>query len=195
MIVAEFSFFGTWNDSWELLGSILEVEGPKFVPDLKYDTDEPLFISTVDDSFKAMMLERRHTFIWSSNFSVFPPLLRRISAGAAKGKYFVDLSARGPALELTLPVCYRGARGLELGAGVLAYGRRTFNPSNGAWEGPSGQLIRGYAEVKNRLKDRLVRGPRTRNKWFGPEALRLIEAGEAIFSGDAATKPDALDST
>src|SRR5947209_272369 len=103
--MAQFDFLGTLDDSWGMLDTILENSEYSLVPDLRYDKPEPLFVTKIDDTVKMMLLDRRNGFLWSREYSRFPPVMRRIEGGEADGKYYVGLSEGGPYLRLVLPGC------------------------------------------------------------------------------------------
>src|SRR6266540_1924481 len=116
--MAQFDFLGTWNDSWGILAAILGTNDYSLVPDLLYDKPEPLFVTEIDDSAKEMLLNgKRNGFLWSWQFSRFPPVMKRIEGGEAAGKYYVGLGEGGPYLRLVLPGGYEEGGVLNLGPG------------------------------------------------------------------------------
>jgi hypothetical protein len=179
----EYSFVGTWNDSWTILDAILQGDGLSLIPDLNYVNPEPTYSKVLNDRLKAMLLERRHLFIWGAAFSLFPPLIKRIDEGIKAGKYFVSATEGGPVLELTLPACYEGQGILNLGPGTLFCPRKTFDPATNIGHNPSVELRAGFREVRNRMKRSLVRYKPCPEIWIGQEAIGLLEQGKAMITG------------
>ena len=179
----EFSFLGTWNDSWEILDAILHGGGLSFIPDLKYDDPQPLYVTALTNEERAMIKDRRHLFIWGEAFSLFPPVLRRIDEGKNIGKYSVSSDEGGPILELTLPGCYEEESLLNLGPGTLACPRKTFDPATNIGLNPSAELRAGFREVRNRMKRSLVRYKPCPEIWIGQEAIELLGQGKARIIG------------
>lgn len=183
--MSQFSFLGTWKDSWAILDSILEGEDSSLIPDLKYAQPEPLCVRVLDDDVKDTLMHCRNLFIWGKTFSSFPPFLQRIPDGINAGKYFLEIAKGGPGLELTLPPCYTEDKVLNLGPGTLSYQRQWFNPEANAWQKPTEQVKAAFKEVTTRIKRHLVRYPRSgqREVWIGHDAVQLVESKEARITG------------
>lgn len=177
MSTAQLDFIGTWNDSWAAIETILTRSGTTLIPDLWYDTSSPLLFDELDESLKSLLRQRRRLYIWCTEFSRYPPVLERQESGPNAGKFFLRLALGGPGLELTLPACFE-ARGLvNLNFGSLSYARETFNPESARWEKPSPKLKAGYADMRARLCEHVLR--QERRVWMGPEAMHLLREGRA----------------
>ena len=181
--MSQFSFLGTWDDSWRIVGSILERGDISLIPDLNYDDPKPAYISALNEEVKELLKRRPNLFLWSTQFSLFPPCMVRMAGGAAAGKYFLSLSRDGPGLELTLPGCYEADGVLNLACGTLSYQRLTFNSQTGRWEKPTLELQAGYKEITKTIKRHLVRHKFHKPIWTGRDALTLIERGTARVTG------------
>lgn len=187
--MAEFDFLGSWSDSWGILAAILANSEYSLVPDLLYDKPEPLFVTTINDSVREMLLDRRNGFLWSTKFSRFPPVMWRIEGGEADGKYHVGLGEGGPYLRLVLPACYEEEGVLNLGLGSLYYPKWTTKPGTKIVIKPSPELRRGFKEVKSVLVRHLVPLKSHPDIWIGQDANRLVEEGRARICGFE--RPDA----
>ena len=150
--MAQFPFLGTWDDSWAVMASILQVEHLKVIPDLKYDRPEPGLITVLDNPAKELLMGWRFVFLWSAKFSRFPPVMERTEDGADAGKYTVDLVAGGPGLALGLPPCYERGGILNLAPGSLYYAKHWFNSETELWEKPTPELRAGFREVIARIR-------------------------------------------
>jgi hypothetical protein len=188
--MAQFDFVGTWNDSWGILATILENSEYSLVPNLLYESPEPLFVTKIDDLVKAMLLDRGDGFLWSTKFSRFPPVMKRIEGGEAAGKYYVGLSEGGPYLRLTLPACYADEEVINLAPGHLYYPKWTTRPGTHIAIRPSPELRAGFREVKAITERQLVRLKVRPDIWSGQEASRLVEEGRARIHGfERPTRP------
>ena len=181
--MAQFDFFGTWNDWWGILGHILATKVYSLIPDLKYDKPEPLFVTKVDDSVKTMILDRRNGFIWSPIFSRFPLSMELIKEGQNAGKYFVSPTRGGPCLRLVLPPCYEEDRIIHLGRGMLSCPKWTITPFTKVPEKPSAELRLGFKEVKEIIKNRIVYLKDPFKIWIGQHGKELVEEGRAVIDG------------
>jgi hypothetical protein len=181
--VSEFSFVGTWADSWIVLSAILDRGDIAIIPDLKYEKPEPIFVSVMDQALQQMVKERRRVFLWCRAFSIFPPYMLRIDGGPNAGKYSVYLPEGGPVLELTLPACYESEGIANLAPGTLSFPRRTLNPETGRWGKASSELLEGFKDIRDRIKRCLVRSKSVAGIWIGPDAERLVDKKMARIHG------------
>lgn len=193
--MAEFRFFGTWNDYWGILDAILSHREYSLVPDLLYDKSEPVFITTLDDPAKEMLRVKGSGYLWSTKFSRWPPVMKRIEGGEADGKYYVMLGEGGPCLHLVSPACYEEGGVLMLDFGELYYPKWTTAPGTNIAIEPSPELRQGFQEVKTIIKRQVVRlkvSPDLRElvelkvgpgHWSGRQASRMLEEGRARIQG------------
>lgn len=182
--MSDFVFFGTWDDSWQVLAAILEYPGYSIIPDSRYTDSVPFRTSTVNTELKKMCRERGAAFIWSTAFSLLPPVLVRIEEGKNAGKYFLDLSRGGPGLGLHLPGCYEQNGKTQLAPGSLWYPKKTFDVQSREWTPASASLRLGYREVRANIKNQLVPlQVETTRILIGEVAKGLVENGQACLHG------------
>ncbi|HLN28311.1 MAG TPA: hypothetical protein VK395_11250 [Gemmataceae bacterium] len=179
----QFSFAGTWEDSWDILQEILRAGDVTLIPDMNYDRPTPLCFTALDDAVKKILRDRRNLYLWGRAYSLFPPHLERIEEGQAAGKYYVSLSRQGPGLELTLPPCYQEGGILHVGPGTLSGTPHTFNPETGIWEAPSAALRAGFSSIKARMKRHLVKFNKPPQIWIGKDALMRVKKKDARITG------------
>jgi hypothetical protein len=183
MTMAKFGFLGTWDDSWGIVAAILENKEYSLVPDLKYAKPEPVFVTKLDDTVKAMFLDRANGFLWSTKFSVYPPSMESIEAGQNAGKYYVSLTSGGPYLRLVLPGCYQEGGVINLVPGALYSPNWTTKPGTYIAIKPSPELRAGFKEVKAIIQRQLVRLKGGPYNWIGRDASRLLEERRARIPG------------
>jgi hypothetical protein len=100
------------------------------------------------------------------------------------GKYYVDMSKDGPGLELHLPPCYEREGVAQLAPGSLWHQRRTKNTSTNLWEPASEELIEGFKEVRDLIRQHLIEmKPNSTAILIGAGAKRLLDNGQAILHG------------
>lgn len=182
--MAQFDFIGAWTDSWQILNIILKRGDIALIPDFFYRTREPLFVTTLDERLKNMLMERRRVFLWSRHWSRFPPCLEPHPAKEMEGTYYVEFTKGGPLLDLSLPACYETDGVVNLAAGRLVLQRLYFNPDTSQWHHPSEEFKARFREVRSLIKTALVRH-KIRNVaiWMGREALAMVQAGKAKVRG------------
>jgi hypothetical protein len=181
--MAQFDFYGTWDDSWGIVAAILENKEYSLVPDLLYDKPEPVFVTKFNDIAKELLLQKRNAFLWSPKFSVFPPFMKRIEGGEAAGKFYVGLSVGGPYLRLFLPPSYEEGSVINLVLGSLHCPKWTTKPGTYIAIKPSPELRAGFKEVTAIIKRQLVQSKARPVIWIGQEASRLVEEGRARVFG------------
>lgn len=179
--MAQFDFFGTWEDSWRLLQEIIKFNDVTFVPDLIYDSPEPIFINTINEEAKEYIKIKRHLYIWGKLFSKYPPLLLRRESGPKEGTYYVQVDYSGPSLELILPACFEENGLINLNTGMVTYSKEYLNPESGNWENPSKELKDVYKNICTLLKKSiLIRYDlKTSYQWIGKNAVKLLQENKA----------------
>lgn len=79
--MAQFDFFGTWEDSWRLLHEISKFDDVSFVLVI-YDSPKPIFINKIDEEAKEFIKIKGHLYIWGKFILQVPssPHKKRIRA-------------------------------------------------------------------------------------------------------------------
>lgn len=193
--MGQFDFLGTWQDSWEIVASILKPGDASLIADATYDMRHAPLLTSVDDIRQQCFAGHRKFFIQSTEFSHNPLHWSQIDAGQNQGRYFVDERKGGPLLILALPPCYRydaqlkatnaldNGPDLHLGCGTLHCQRQYWNEQAQIWEAPSEGVKTGYKEILRRMKMHLVRHAFHEPIWVGKNALKQIQSGNASIDG------------
>jgi len=187
--MADFYFYGTWEDSWTYLETLIHLERFTFVVDMWYTEPVPLQFRTVTADVESIVRKRPRLYLWSDEYSQFPPVFGNPTS---HGLMMIHLSEGGPALDLALPACFELKGKLSVGIGSLGYQPQYQNPETGEWYKPPETLKRAYREMRALLQKSLVRRyawsrsitgrgirPEIKTYWVGPNAAALLEAGEA----------------
>ena len=193
--MAQFDFLGTWQDSWEIITSILKPGDASLIADVTYDMPQAPLLTSIDDIQQQCFVGQRKFFVHSTKFSRNPLHWSQIDAGPNQGKNFIAERKGGPLLTLALPPCYRydsqhnatnafeDGSDLHLGCGTLLCHRRYWNEQALNWELPSEAVKSGYKEILQRMKTHLVRHQFHVPIWVGKDALKQIQTGKASIDG------------
>lgn len=177
--MAEFQFYGTWDDTWRVLKRILAREGTAFVADLAYHFPRPVWIRHLTSQAKEILHRRRRVYVFGEDFSLRPPCLVQPMTGSVAGKHFVYLAGGGQGLELALPNCQLDEGVWQLDAGRLTYPHEFWDAERGRWEKPTTALKAAFTDVKARMRTELEQHLPIRDLWIGPAAWDLVTAGKA----------------
>lgn len=182
--MAQFDFIGTWDDSWQIVEALLELEGLTLIHDRNYAEPSPWNLTELTTDTQHLLRERRRLFIWSDGFSLHPPVMNRIDPADGPSFYSINQMRGGPFLELDLPPCFFEAERLNLAAGSLSYMKSHFNPERNDWDAPSPALIDGYKSLIRLLKSRVVKRHQFHERiWAGKHALRELAENRAVLRG------------
>jgi len=192
--MAEFNFLGSWNDSVEILGTIIQSDNFTFLLDEVYLEAIPVwFRSPTEEMLKYLKDHRGSVILWSRQFSFFPPVFRMYEGGIRD----IDLSFSGPALHLALAIEGRKGKELrcQLGHGWVGYPSTFYHPETCEPYKPPEALIQAFSDVNKIIRSlcerryvlsRRVTGkgevkPAIETLWIGKKGLSLVEMGEAVI--------------
>jgi len=116
--MADFFFYGTWEDSRTYLETLVHLERFTFVVDMWYTEPVALQFTTVTDDVESTVHKRRRLYLWSDECSQFPP---NFGEPTPNELMMISLSGSGPALDLKLPACFELKGKLSVGIGWLGY--------------------------------------------------------------------------
>ena len=193
--MAEFNFYGCWQDSLEILTK-LAIEGKfRFFFDKHYDQPEPTWLNILEDGCQDEIESPVKLGLWSSDYSIFP-LAFESYAYQGKTYYEIKHSYSGPALSLLLPANYiNNSSGIQLGHGWASYPSVFYHPRTLEPYTPPETLKSAFTEIKKTIKayseKRYIPSLRINSKgelkpiietlWIGKKGLSLIERGEAMI--------------
>ena len=209
--MAEFDFYGTWNDDWRILGQVAAGTGARLIPDKWYETKQPEIYTELTEELKRDLMKKRGVFVCPSDAPLYPDCgLVQQTEGIMRGRYSVRHRELGDSLDLTLPSCFEKDGMLRLGNGSLFLAPQYYHHVTSSWERPAESLKVFYQEVRRILKRNLLQIqtpeslrdryrevqrilkrnlPQMREQtppskiWIGADAKRLLDAGEAAIGG------------
>jgi hypothetical protein len=185
--MAEFDFYGTWEDSSLYLEKVVTLGRFTLVVDMPYEQPVVFQSKVLSEDLMTLLQQRPHLYLWSDEYSRFP-------AGFLPGRHYVTIDPHisGPALQLSLPICFPAEVNVRLGEGVLSYLPLYENPETGELYKPPEALKQAYNDVRRLLQKTMARcfvrcrvvsagviKPIVVPLWIGPNAMDLLEAGKA----------------
>jgi hypothetical protein len=187
--MADFFFYGTWEDSWMYLETLVHLERFTFAIDMWYAEPAPFQFETMTDEVENIVRKRRRLYLWSSEYSRFPFVF---SAPTSNGLMMIDPTVSGPVLDLSLPDCFDVEGRLSIGLGSLGYQPQYENPETGELYKPPEALKQAYKEIRALLQKGMVKRfarsrsitefgikPAVESLWVGANAVTLLETGTA----------------
>lgn len=186
--MAQFDFYGTWEDSLTFLETLVRLDRFTFVVDMWYTEPVPFQFKTLTDEVVAVVRKRTRVYLWADEYSRFPPYFGE----PTDELWMINPTHGGPALDLSLPACFEREGKLCLASGNLFYQPQYCNPETGEWYKPPEALKRAYYEVRALLRKGMVKRyvrsrtvvngaikPTIEPLWIGPNAMALLEKSEA----------------
>ena len=193
--MAEFDFYGTWEDDWDLLQKLTNLGQFAFVMDKPYTEPVPFEFTDSSADFEAMLRERPRVYLLSEEYSRFSLQFHEV-----RGHWIIDEMSSGPALTLDLPTCFERDGKLCLREGYLGHLAHYQDPeTKQSYKAPQA-LKRAYEKTRALLRKGMAKGylgcrnwtplgdyrPRTDLFWIAPNAIAMIESGLAgILLGQA----------
>jgi hypothetical protein len=174
----QFDYLGSWEDSWKIVGTLLERPATVLFLDCWYERPEPLRIVQLGEAEKQLIRQWRGLYIWATDFSRFPLQFSR-----ATRLYRISSNEGGPCLNFSVPACYERDGTVNLALGIFTHSREYLNPETGEWELATPSVTRAYKEILDLIKQHLVRHKFHKPIWIGRHALDLVLCGKARIRG------------
>src|SRR4051794_37479700 len=115
--MAQFDFFGTFNDNWALLSRVIEAVRPVLIPDKWYRESNPAIYTDLNDELKSELQKKRRVFVFPSDAQIFPEHGMKLHpSGPMPGWHTVQHNELGDSVDLTLPACFDRDRQTWLGS-------------------------------------------------------------------------------
>ncbi len=186
--MAEFDFYGTLEDSWALLEELAATNRFTFLIDMALKEQKPYEFSVLTEEVKQTLQKHPKVFLWSDEYSRFPLHFLQSSGGF----FHIYPLKGGPLLELSLPRAVARESRIRLVGGDLMHQTSYGNAETGGIYAAPEELRRVYRQVKNLLRENLVKRyaqvrmvrngnflDRAEAVWIGHNALALLETGKA----------------
>jgi hypothetical protein len=186
--MAEFDFWGTWEDSRIYLERLAQLRQFVFVVNKAYEELIPLQFTALTDETWAIVQQRPYLYLRSEEYSKFAPSFNE----PIKGSVWIFSVRSGPALELSLPYCAEQEGKWCIGSGDVMYQPLYHNPETGEWFKPTESLKRAFSQVRALLRQSMVKRfvrvriasngiirPEIMPVWIGRNAMAALEAGTA----------------
>ncbi len=187
--MAEFCFFGTWEDSLAWLEMLCQMRRFTFVDDGWYTTPVSRQFTSVPGGPPEWLRKPATLFLWADSYSRFPPVFTKLKSDDLMR---IDLVRGGPAMRLGLPACFEREGRPSVGRGYLEYQSEYQNLETGEWYKPPEALKQAYSELRTLLRRSMVKRfawqhtmtklglrPMIETYWLGRHAAELLDEGKA----------------
>lgn len=187
--MAEFHFYGTWEDTWKHLQRIAAETSLVGAIDQWYTSPKVYEFTGVTDEVKRLVKKNPRIFFLSDRYTYFP---FHFIGPTPSGLLRIDPEWSGPTLDLSFPACFECGEKVCIRSGRLFYQRRYIDPESEEYYKPPHELKQAFKEIQSVLKKDLTRlqtsyrmtGQRgVKNTkapiWIGSNALRLLDEGIA----------------
>jgi hypothetical protein len=187
--MAEFRFYGTKNDSIDLVKLLFQILNVKLLVDTWYK--EPVPIEIPNTSYKniKLIIKYKVFYIWSDLYSVYSPIFTLPNQNQ---EYRLDLFKWGPVLSFDIPKFFRENNRICLRPGGLFYPLYFIHPETQEFYKPTDALKCAFLCITKNLKKSLfkrymlligdvadsVKSKYITPLWIGKEALNGLDAGE-----------------
>lgn len=178
----DFSYYATFDESINILRDLVEQCGVKLIPDLGAfpDPNAPVFDAVTNEVIE--QLRRRRVVFLAGSFTRHPAKMRRLESGPNAGTYYISIPEGGPLLQMTLATVNPVDGKPTLISGMVSHQKRYQDPVTGHSEPASEEVSQAFKEIIATMKKRLVAHQLAMKIWIGPEALALLQQGEARIS-------------
>ncbi len=193
--MAEFDFYGTWEDVWSLVQKLTDLGQFTFVVDKPYTEPMAFEFTNFSADLEAMLCARPRVYLLSEEYSRFP-----LQFHEARGHWMIDELSSGPTLDLCLPICFERDGKLCLYQGYLGHLACYQDPETGQWYKAPQALKRAYEKTRALLRKGMAKRylgcrswtplgdykPRADLFWIAQSAMAMMDSGLAgILLGQA----------
>ena len=187
--MAEFQFYGTWNDARSCLEAITALGPFTFVLDKWYAEPIPKQFTVLDENSIEAVRKDPGVYVLSAHYTRFPV---RFGRPTPTGLMRIWSTESGVSLHLSLPTEHDHQGRLRVGMGLLSYQAEYHDPVTGQRYMASEELKRVYAHIRSVLRRQMVKRyvastivqkgcfiPTVERLWIGRSAIALLDAGQA----------------
>lgn len=144
--MAEFAFFGIWEDSKTILEQLIEIDKFIFILDRWYEEPKPEILKVLTEDEKSTLERMRSIYLYSADYSIFPPFFPDDSS---EDLFRIFPLQSGPAIKLTIPFLDIDKEGMNtLGLGLLIYQSKYWHPETLEYYSPPQTLKDAFKLVK-----------------------------------------------
>ena len=182
--MAQFDFYGSWEDSWQVVESILLNKKIKVLPDMWYVEPVPKYFTKLNEELKQLLLKKRRLFLAHNEVSIYQPLFKQCKTGVMTGKYSIFSDWGGPFLDLTLPGFFDIEGVIQLGPGTLTYPKFVQHPKTLQIEQTGPEIKEAYKEICGVIKKVMIRQKRnSKNFLIGADGLNVMKTKDVYIVG------------
>src|SRR5258706_764786 len=180
--MGEFVYYSTKDEWWGLMEAVLETHNVRFAVDRAYAEPWADCHGKLTDELRDEIRPLPRVYLVGDSFSDDPLYLWRQDGGINAGKYFIDISRGGPAMDLSMPAQFEEGGLVWFAEGSLGFQKLYWNDALTQAYPASKPLKDAFGLIKRTLQRHLLERKVAKQKmWVSPKAWELFEAGKAAF--------------
>jgi hypothetical protein len=152
--MAQFDFFGSWNDSKNILNQIITFGDIKIIPNMAYRKPEVLQLQTISEIELEIIRKNHSVFLASDTFARFPI---KFWGPDSRGDLSIHQLLSGPIMIMGLPDIYEEDGMLRMGAGDIRYPPHFINPITNQEYSPPEAMYSVFKSVKKMIQKSMVK--------------------------------------
>jgi hypothetical protein len=186
--MSEFKYYGSWDDSWEIISLILQLKQFVIFGDIAYKTKKTQEIQSREEMDKYLLESTRSVFISSDLFTKYPVIFHGPNKN---GDYSVNQLVSGPFLELTLSCQTQLDGKICFYAGSFFFQPYIIDPASNTQIKASDELRTSFSVIKKNISKSLIRKfwkpykysieekyqDKVMPVWIGRNALEMLSTG------------------
>jgi len=184
--MAEFNFYGSWQDTITILEQLLNTKLFRIIADIAYNEPIVYEINSLSIDAQSVLKQNHHIFLESNSYSRYPIKFSEPN----KGGYIGILQLRsGPLINMMLPDEYTSNNKWRVGRGRIAFPPYFVIPNTYDSYKPPQELKDIFALSKKIIQKNMVKqywrwskvgmsgiaNPSIETLWIGKDAINLLE--------------------
>ena len=173
-----FVYYATFDESVAIIRNLSAQDFRVITEGGPLEKPEAPSFSSVTDELVAI-LKQAPVYYLAGSFTRFPIHYDRLPSGPAEGKYTINFLIGGPLMQ-SMVSRIRVVDGVpKILPGDVSYQKLYQNPETQEWEKPSAEVLAAFRKAESVIKKHCKASKKWSGKHIGPEALALLERGEA----------------
>ncbi len=142
--MAEFTFYGVWEDSIAILDQLIQSCRFTFIIDKPYEEPKEYTFTSLNENVECVLFKTPIMYLKSDQYSIFPPYFSKSTTNLWR----IFPLRSGPFLNLDLPQIQRTIDKIILGKGWLIYQSKYWHPETLEYYSPPEALRDAFNFVK-----------------------------------------------
>jgi hypothetical protein len=161
--MGDFNFYGSWEDSLEIIDQILKMEAFKLIVDMSYKEEKVIEVVSSSNIPEELITSYGSLYLWSDNYSIYPILFDKPN----KNHYrIINQLESGPLIRVNLPRIFEIDKKNILGRGFIFSTPYFVIPNTNTGYSPPEGLRKTFSKLKTTLQKTMVKKYWTPFKYF-----------------------------